>query len=187
MPVLGFEFTLPGTVADHSVYQEVMVRVLPEQEAALIIEPPLPEPEFQIELPGQQIVLRLKQVLEKMGKNGAEHIAIEAIKDPAPAGAAQAHGERATLRLVSEAEIVSVATTFPSFALVTEGKFTPSPDGPVKLLLSLKRLEQVLGAFELVKAEAHIACVLQDHAFVLYALLPANVGSLIAYTPVVTL
>merc|ERR1719183_1057506 len=112
------------------------------------------------------------------------------MKEPAttglPASAGTAAAGKARLRLVAEAELVSIATTFPSLALVMEGKQGPSPDGPVQLLLSLRRLEQVLAAFQLVNAEAHIACVLEGRALVLYALLPNNLGSLISYTPVVT-
>lgn len=189
-PILGFEFALAGTVADHRVEQEVPVRVIPEQEADLICEPPLPEPEYQIELEGP--LQRLKNVLDKMRCVGAQHVAVEASKEPVlaggvPASASTAAGGRARLRLVAEAELVSIATTFPSLALVMEGKQGPSPEGPVRLLLSLRRLEQVLAAFQLVNAEAHIACVLEGRALVLYALLPRNLGSLISYTPVVTL
>lgn len=187
-PILGFEFSLAGTVADHRVEQEVPVRVIPEEEAALIREPPLPEPEYQIELPPN--LQRLKNVLDKMRAVGAQHVAVEAMKEALVAGVLPASGGtagegRARLRMVAEAEMVSIATTFPSLVLVTEGKNNPSPDGPVQLLLSLRRLEQVLGAFQLVSAEAHIACVLEGRALVLYALLPQSLGSLISYTPVV--
>lgn len=180
-PILGFEFSLAGTVADHRVDQEVPVRVIPECEAEMICEPQLPEPEYQIELlPNLQ---RLKVVLEKMRAVGAQHVAVEATKDPAATGTGASPGT-ARLRLVAEAELVSIATTFPSLALVMEGKQDSSPDGPVQLLLSLRRLEQVLSAFQLVGADAHIACVLEGRALVLYALLPQSLGSLISYTPV---
>jgi len=186
-PILGFEFSLAGTVADHRVEQEVPVRVIPEVEAEMICEPPLPEPEYQIELPPN--LQRLKNVLDKMRAVGSHHVAVEAMKEPAaglPASAGTAVAGRARLRLVAEAELVSIATTFPSLALVMEGKQGPSPEGPVQLLLSLRRLEQVLAAFQLVSAEAHIACVLEGRALVLYALLPQGLGSLISYTPVVS-
>jgi len=188
-PILSFEFALAGTVADHRVEQEVPVRVIPEQEADLICEPPLPEPEYQIELTSLQ---RMKNVLDKMRAVGAQHVALEASKEPLLAGGVAASDStaaagKARLRMVAEAELVSIATTFPSLALVMEGKQGPSPEGPVCLLLSLRRLEQVLAAFQLVAAEAHIACVLEGRALVLYALLPNGLGSLISYTPVVTL
>merc|ERR1712224_688710 len=82
-PILSFEFALTGTIADHRVEQEVPVRVVPEQEAALICEPQLPEPEYQIELP--QNLQRLKTVLDKMRAVGANHVAVEATKEPQPA------------------------------------------------------------------------------------------------------
>lgn len=190
-PILGFEFFLTGTVADHRVDQEVPVRVIPEGEAQQICEPALPEPEYQIELPPS--LLRLRTVLEKMRAVGSLHVAVEATKVALPPGglsansgtAAPAAPERAQLRMVAEAELVSIATTIPGLALVMEGKQGPSPEGPVRLCLSLRRLENVLAAFEGVKAEAHIACVLEGRALVLYALLPNGLGSLISYTPVV--
>lgn len=180
-PILQFEFTMAGTVADHKVEQEVPVRVIPEAEADLICEPPLPEPEYQIELPPN--LQRLKNVLDKMRAVGAHHVAVEATKEPGPANGGSASAGSARLRMVAEAELVSIATTFPSLALVMEGKSGPSPEGPVQLVLSLRRLEQVLAAFQLVAAEAHIACVLEGRALVLYALLPQSLGSLISYTP----
>merc|ERR1711972_419732 len=72
---------------------------------------------------------RLKTVLEKMKAVGALHIVIEASKEPAsavsigqlPANAASSAG-KARLRMVAEAELVSIATTFPALALVMEGK-----------------------------------------------------------------
>merc|ERR1719384_2411004 len=102
-----------------------------------------------------------------------------------PAAVASTGSGRAWLKLAAEAELVTIASTFPSLSLVTEGKKMPSPEGPVKLLLSLRRLAEVLAAFQQVCAEAHIACVLQDRALVLYALLPHRLGSLISYTPAV--
>mmetsp|Transcript_113399 Transcript_113399/g.353530 ORF Transcript_113399/g.353530 Transcript_113399/m.353530 type:complete len:317 (+) Transcript_113399:35-985(+) len=189
-PILGFEFSLTGNVADHRVEQEVPVRVIPEQEADLICEPALPEPEYQIELPPS--LQRLKNVLEKMRAVGAQHVAVEAAQERptqagASAGAALTSVPRARLKLSAEADLVSIASTFPSLALVMEGKKTTSPEGPVRLMLSLRRLGEVLASFQQVCAEAHIACVLEDRALVLYALLPQSLGSLISYTPAVTL
>merc|ERR1712079_962853 len=83
---------------------------------------------------------------------------------------------RANLKLVAESELVTVATTFPSLSLVMEGKRTASPEGPVRLFLSLRCLAEVLAAFQQVCAEAHVACVLQDRALVLYAMLPHSLG-----------
>merc|ERR1719262_1653544 len=87
-PILGFEFCLTGNHADHRVEQEVPVRVIPEQEADLICEPALPEPEYQIELPPN--LARLKNVLDKMRTVGAQHVAVEAKKEAAPASAGTA-------------------------------------------------------------------------------------------------
>lgn len=186
-PILGFEFSLAGNVADHRVEQEVPVRVLPEEEANLITEPPLPEPDYQIELPGT--LLRLKNVLDKMRSVGTQHVLVEAGQEKTPsntpAGAASAGPGRAWLKFTAEAELVSIASTFPSLNLVMEGKKTLPPEGPVRLYLSLRRLAEVLAAIQQVCAEAHIACVLQDRALVLYALLPNSLGSLISYTPAV--
>lgn len=179
-PILGFEFSLAGNVADHRVEQEVPVRVIPEAEAESIAEPALPEPEYQIELPVN--LQRLKTVMEKMRAVGAQFVQVEAGKERAPSIAA---AERVWLKLAAEAELVSVASTFPSLSLVMEGKRAPCPEGPVRLLLSLRRLAEVLAAFQQLNAEAHIACVLQNRALVLYALLPGNLGSLISYTPAV--
>jgi len=190
-PILGFEFALPGNVADHRVEQEVPVRVIPETEAETIREPPLPEPEYQIELPSS--LARLKSVLEKMKAVGAQHILVEAAQEKAggamanPASTMSGNGGpcRAWLKLVAEAELVTIASTFSSLTLVMEGKTTTPPEGPVRLFLSLRRLAEVLAAFQLISAEAHIACVLQNRALVLYALLPQSLGSLISYTPAV--
>jgi len=188
-PILGFEFSLAGNVIDHRVEQEVPVRVLPEQEAQVIEEPALPEPEYQIELPPS--LSRMKNVLDKMRAVGAQHVLVEAARDRptasaiSPTNSASSGSGRAWLKLVAEAELVTIASTFPSLSLVMEGKKTPSPDGPVRLFLSLRRLAEVLAAFQQVCAEAHIACVLQDRALVLYALLPNGLGSLISYTPAV--
>nr|QDO16411.1 checkpoint protein HUS1 [Lingulodinium polyedra] len=188
-PILGFDFSLTGNVADHRVEQEVPVRVLPEPEADMVCEPALPEPEYQIELPPS--LQRLKNVLEKMRTVGCHHVAVEAAmeKQPAPgaAGAALSSAARAWLRFCAEAELVSIESTFQSLSLVTEGKKNASPEGPVRLILSLRRLGEVLAAFQTVSAEAHIACVLEDRALVLYALLPQSLGSLISYTPAVVL
>mmetsp|Transcript_23241 Transcript_23241/g.66045 ORF Transcript_23241/g.66045 Transcript_23241/m.66045 type:complete len:312 (-) Transcript_23241:61-996(-) len=184
-PILGFEFSLTGNVADHRVEQEVPVRVIPEQEADLICEPALPEPEYQIELPPS--LQRLKNVLEKMRAVGAQHVTVEAAQEGSTGGGALTSIARAWLRLSAEADLVSIASTFPSLALVMEGKKSTSPEGPVRLVLSLRRLGEVLAAFQQVCAEAHIACVLEDRALVLYALLPQSLGSLISYTPAVSL
>lgn len=189
-PILDIEFSLVGTVADHQVNQEVPVRVIPESEADAICEPALPEPEYQIELPPN--LTRLKNVLDKMRAVGAQHVAFEAAQDKAPApGSARVAATfgqpqlTARLRLAAEADLVTIASTFPSLTLVMEGKIRPSPERPVQLHLSLRRLEQVLTAFQLVSAAAHIACVLEGRGLVLYALLPQGLGSLISYTPAV--
>jgi len=183
-PVLGFEFLLAGNAIDHHVEQEVPVRVIPEQEAELICEPALPEPEYQIELPSS--LQRIKTVLEKMRSVGAQHVAVEAAKEKATAGSSVAvSSARAWLRLVAEAELVTIASTFSSLTLVMEGKKNASPEGPVRLFLSLRRLAEVLAAFQQINAEVHIACVLENRALVLYALLPSNLGSIISYTPAV--
>jgi len=190
-PVLTFEFPLTGTVHDHQETQEVPVRVIPQEEADLICEPPLPEPQYQIELGKTSMIQRLQNVLTKMKAVGVLHVVVEAQKEATPpsllaASAGTAAGERARLRMVAEAELVSIATTFPQLQLVMEGKQGPSPEGPVRLVLSIRRLEQVLAAFQLLSAEAHIACVLEGHALVLYALLPQGLGNLISYTPVIS-
>lgn len=187
-PILGFEFSLAGNVIDHRVEQEVPVRVLPETEAKTIEEPALPEPEYQIEM--RQSLGRMKNVLDKMRAVGAQHVLVEAARERLPSGtmptsSASNGAGRAWLKLVAEAELVTIATTFPSLSLVMEGKKTPSPEGPVRLFISLRRLAEVLAAFQQVNADAHIACVLEDRALVLYALLPHNLGSLISYTPAV--
>mmetsp|Transcript_49392 Transcript_49392/g.150300 ORF Transcript_49392/g.150300 Transcript_49392/m.150300 type:complete len:335 (-) Transcript_49392:57-1061(-) len=196
-PILGFEFNMAGNVADHRVGQEVPVRVIPESEADLIIEPALPEPEYQIELPGS--LQKLRNVMTQMRAVGAQHVLVEAAQEKAPplasgpmgATAPAASGTmnggpgRAWLKLAAEAELVVIASTFPSLGLVMEGKKTASPEGPVRLYLSLRRLGEVLAAFQQVGAEAHIACVLENRALVLYALLPKSLGSLISYTPAV--
>jgi len=183
-PILGFEFTLAGNAADHRVEQEVPVRVVPEAEAEAMREPVLPEPEYQIELPPN--LGRLKNVLDKMRQVGAHHVFLEAAQETASAVAsAGASSGRAWLRLAAEAELVTVVSKFPSLVLVMEGKKVPSPAGPVGLLLSLRRLAEVLAAFQQVGAEAHIACVLEGRALVLYAVLPGSMGSLISYTPAV--
>lgn len=193
-PILGFDFALAGNATDHRVEQEVPVRVIPEQEADLVKEPALPEPEYQIELPSS--LARLKNLLDKMRQVGAQHVYVEAAQERAtgtalgtaaggtgPGPGAVAGGGRAWLRLVAEAELVTISTTFPSLGLVSEGKREATPDQPVKLLLSLRRLGEVLAAFQMVSAEAHIACLLEGKALVLYALLPRQLGSLISYTP----
>eukprot|EP00933_Yihiella_yeosuensis_P037330 TRINITY_DN31228_c0_g1_i1.p1 TRINITY_DN31228_c0_g1~~TRINITY_DN31228_c0_g1_i1.p1 ORF type:complete len:314 (-),score=53.34 TRINITY_DN31228_c0_g1_i1:10-951(-) len=185
-PVLGFEFSLAGNATDHKVDQEVPVRVIPEAEAEAICEPALPEPEYQIEL--LQSVGRLHKVIDRMKQVGASIVTVEAAKEPAVAAAiAGTQPHRALLRLSAESELVEIATTFPGLSLVMEGKNTESPEGPVTLQLSLKRLGEVLAAVERLGADAHIACVLEGRALVLYALLPAGLGSLISYTPVMTL
>lgn len=187
-PILSFEFLLAGNTTDHRVDQEVPVRVIPEAEADLIMEPALPEPEYQIELP--ENLHRYRNVLDKMRAVGAHHVVAEAAQEPAVpsshAGGVAASARRAWLRLSAEAELVTIAATFPSLGLVMEGKRGPSPEGPVRLFLSLRRLCEVLGAFEKVSARTHIACVLENRALVLYALLPNDMGSLISYTPAVT-
>jgi len=186
-PILGFEFSLAGNVADHKVEQEVPVRVVPEIEANTIMEPALPEPEYQIELPPS--LHRIKNVMEKMRSVGAQHVLVEAARDTNSSGmhsgATGTGAGRAWLKFTAEAELVSISTTFPALPTVMEGKKTPSPDSPVRLFLSLRRMVEVLSAIQLVSAEAHIACVLQDRALVLYALLPHRLGSLISYTPAV--
>lgn len=179
-PILGFGFSLTGNVADHKVEQEVPVRVIAEPEAETIREPDLPEPEYQIELPSS--LQRLRNVLDKMRAVTAQHVMVETIQETGNSSSA-----RASLRMVAEAELVTIASTFPSLALVMEGKKNESPGRPVRLFLSLRRLAEVLASFQQVAAEAHIVCVLEDRALVLYALLPQNMGSLISYVPVVTL
>merc|ERR1719343_1018587 len=119
-PILGFELSLAGNVADHRVEQEVPVRVLPEAEANLICEPALPEPEYQIELP--PTLQRLKNVLDKMRSVGAQHVLVEAARESAPSGpagtaatgTASAGQLKAWLKFTAEAELVSIASTFPS-------------------------------------------------------------------------
>lgn len=78
-PVLHFDFSLAGNATDHKVGQEVPVRVIPEAEAEGIREPEMPEPEFQIELPGS--VAKLRNVLDRMKQVGATLVAVEASKE----------------------------------------------------------------------------------------------------------
>jgi len=182
-PILGFGFSLTGNVADHHVEQEVPVRVIAEQEAETIREPDLPEPEYQVELPPS--LQRLRNVLDKMRAVTAQHVMLEATQERLASG--NSSSAKVSLRMVAEAELVTIASTFPSLALVMEGKKNESPDRTVRLFLSLRRLAEVLAAFQQVAAEAHIVCVLEDRALVLYALLPQSMGSLISYVPVVTL
>eukprot|EP00927_Polykrikos_kofoidii_P074866 TRINITY_DN70919_c0_g1_i1.p1 TRINITY_DN70919_c0_g1~~TRINITY_DN70919_c0_g1_i1.p1 ORF type:complete len:326 (-),score=42.55 TRINITY_DN70919_c0_g1_i1:61-1038(-) len=195
-PILGFEFSLAGNVADHHVEQEVPVRVIPQQEADLITEPTLPEPEYQIELPPS--LVRIKSVLDRMRQVGAKQVTIEAAQERGATvaqsksgiGTSSSQGAagagRGQLRLEAEADLVSIASTFPFLALVMEGKKERTPEAPVKLILSLRRLGEVLAAIMLLDGEAHIACVLENRALVLYAVLPQSVGFLISYTPAVT-
>jgi len=190
-PILGFEFALPGNVADHRVEQDVPVRVIPEEEAATIREPALPEPEYQIELP--QSLGKIKNVLERMKAVGAQHILMEVGQERtatpgsvAGTAGASAPSGRAWMKFVAEAELVTISSTFPSLRLVMEGKDSRPPDGPVRLFLSLRRLTEVFSAIQGITAESHIACILQNRALVVYALLPKNLGSLISYTPAVT-
>merc|ERR1712217_393374 len=158
----------------------VPVRVIPEPEAEVICEPALPEPEYQIELP--RSLHRLRGVLDKMRAVGASHVSVEA----APEAATDANSVgKAVLRLGAEAELVRISATFPSLDLLMDGKKNPTPEKSVRLLLSLRRLCEVLAAFQQVSAQAHIACVLENRALVLYALLPNQLGSLISYTPAV--
>lgn len=185
-PVLAFEFAMQGNVADHSVQQEVAVRVVQDAEAVLIVEPQLPEPQYQLELPsGARGMQQICGVLDKMRKVGALHVKVEAALERPNSFGAPVAATRAWLKLSAQAELCSVASTFSSLPLITEGKSAEPPEGPVSLLLSLRRLLEVLGAVQLISAEAHIACVLEGKALVLYALMPGNVGSLISYTPIV--
>lgn len=186
-PILSFEFTMPGNTLDHQVAQEVPVRVIPEAEAETISEPQLAEPQYQMEMTSS--LRHLRNVLDKMRAVGAQHVAAVAEMEKKPAdlsvSATPPGMQRARLQLVADAELVCIRSTFPALQLVMEGKMEPSPEGPVKLNLSLRRLGEVLAAFQTVSAEAHIACVLEDKALVLYALLPQSLGSMISYTPVV--
>jgi len=195
-PIISFEFALVGNAADHKVGQEVPVRVIPEVEAEAIREPELPEPEYQIELPGG--LQRLRNVLDKMRAVGAQHVEVEACQEtlqqqptqPQQQQAQTPHqaagSGRASLRVAAESELVTIATTFPSLALVKEGKQAPCPDRPVRLHLSLRRLGEVLAGLSQVNAMMHIAVLLENRALVLYALLPNSQGSVISYTPAVT-
>jgi hypothetical protein len=186
-PILGFEFSLAGNVADHLVSQEVPVRVIPEAEAQDIAEPALPEPDYQIEWPNN--LQRLKGVLDKMRQVGAQIVSVEASQErpvaaegTTVADAPTSTGARASLKFSAETDLVSIATTFPSLVLVMEGK-TTVPERPVRLLLSLRRLGEVLAAMQHVGAVSNIACVLEDKALVMYGLLPKQLGSLISYSP----
>jgi len=182
-PVVNFDFSLAGNAADHRVEQEVPVRVIPEAEAEVLREPALPEPEYQIDLPGS--VSRLRNVLERMRQVGALEVLVEAGKEAQRGQEGQCgQRERAWLRFRAESELVEIATTFPGLSLVMDGKSQTSPDGPVGLQLSLKRLTEVMAAVQGLNAEAHIACIIKHKALVLYAMLPSNLGSLISYTPV---
>lgn len=181
-PVLGFEFLLTGNVADHQVEQEVPVRVIPDNEAESIREPSLPEPDYQIELP--KSLHRMKNVLDKMKAVGAQVVSIEAAKDASCTGSVQPSG-RVWLCLAAEAELVTITSRFPSLPLVMEGKQTPPPEGPLCLNLSLRRFSEVMASFQMLSAEAHIACMIENRALALYALLPNELGTFISYTPVV--
>lgn len=192
-PILGFEFALPGNVADHRVEQDVPVRVIPEEEAKTIKEPFLPEPEFQIELPSN--LFKIKNVLDRMRAVGAAHLLVEALLErpagaaaPAPASGASPGSQpvaRASLKFVAEVELATISTTFPSLHLVMTGKKIAPPEGPVRLFLSLRRLAEVLAAIQGVNAMCHVACLLENRTLVLYAMLPKNLGSVISYTPAV--
>ena len=191
-PVLNFDFALAGNAADHRVELEVPVRVIPEAEAEVICEPALPEPEYQIDLPGS--VSRLRNVLERMRQVGAQTVAVEAAKagpraalpSDSVGGGGNAQREWCWLRLKAESDLVEVATTFPGLSLIMDGKSKQSPDGPIGLLLSLKRLAEVMAAVQGLGADAHIVCIIEQQALVLYALLPSGLGSVICYTPVMT-
>ncbi|CAK9003413.1 Checkpoint protein hus1 [Durusdinium trenchii] len=128
---------------------ELPVRVVPEPEAEAFREPALPEPEFQIELPGS--LGKIRTVLERMKQVAAQSVTVEAAKEQSDLG------ERAWLRLAAQSEVVQIATTFPSLTLVMEGKNDPAPQGPVALQLSLKRLAEVMNAVHSLQADTHIA------------------------------
>ena len=185
-PVLNFDFALAGNAADHRVELEVPVRVIPETEAEVIREPALPEPVYQIDLPGS--VSRLRNVLDRMRQVGAQTVAVEAAKEGLRAtdgiGAGGQARASSWLRLKAESDLVEIATTFPGLSLIMDGKSNPSPDGPIGLQLSLKRLAEVMAAVQGLGADAHIVCIIEQQALVLYALLPSGLGSVICYTPV---
>jgi len=159
----------------------VPVRVIPGNEAESIQEPSLPEPDYQIELP--RSLHRMKNVLDKMKAVGAQVVSIEAAKDVSCTGRVQPSG-KVWLCLAAEAELVTITSRFTSLPLVMDGKQIPPPEGPLCLNLSLRRFSEVLAAFQLVPAEVHIACMLENRALALYALLPNQLGTLISYTPV---
>ena len=186
-PVLNFDFALAGNAADHRVELEVPVRVIPESEAEVIREPALPEPEYQIDLPGSVSVSRLRNVLERMRQVGAQTVAVEAAKEAQPRAASPGEARQSSwLRLKADSDLVEIATTFPGLSLIMDGKGVPSPDGPIDLQLSLKRLAEVMAAVQGLGADAHIVCIIAQQALVLYALLPSGLGSVICYTPVLS-
>jgi len=225
--VLNFEFTMAGNSIDHRVEQEVPIRVIPHEEAEGILEPQMPEPEYQLELP--RSLTRFKGVLDKMRHVNVQHLTVEAGLEEMMPGLTGAEQPRATgtqepdrglgssgpgvgataamppscggegmsaprresgsgkawLRLEAKTEVVNISSIFPSLGVVSEGKDKPPPDHPVKLPLQLKRLGEVIAAFQLVSAQGHIACLLEDKALVLFTRLPQGFGSLISYSPVI--
>mmetsp|Transcript_43782 Transcript_43782/g.93725 ORF Transcript_43782/g.93725 Transcript_43782/m.93725 type:complete len:335 (+) Transcript_43782:184-1188(+) len=189
-PVIRFDFFLRNKRMDTyaSASQDVCVRVIPEDDARNMKEPELPEPQYQIDLSGS--FLKIKNVTDKMRAVGAHYLVVEAGKEhPGQATmpvASSARTERVWVRLVSEADFVTIASTFPALPLIMVGKEKPSPDGPIRMTLTTKRFGEVLAAVQLLGFASPVACHVEGpghRALVIYAKLPGDLGNMISFIP----
>nr|QDO16530.1 checkpoint protein HUS1 [Crypthecodinium cohnii] len=190
-PVIRFEFFLRNKrMMDvcASATQDVCVRVIPEDDARNMKEPELPEPQYQIDLSSS--FLKIKNVTDKMRAVGAHYLVIEAGKEKAGQGlnpttstTSTAPTEKVWVRLVSEADYVTIASTFPSLPLIMVGKETPSPDGPIRMTLTTKRFGEVLTAVQLLGFSSPVACLVEGRVLVIYAKLAGDLGAMISFMP----
>mmetsp|Transcript_49260 Transcript_49260/g.130020 ORF Transcript_49260/g.130020 Transcript_49260/m.130020 type:complete len:291 (-) Transcript_49260:237-1109(-) len=172
--MLAFEYTMPGVAAGSAIQQFLPVEaILTDEQAAVIRELSVPEPEFQLYFPGVHV---LKSMVDRMKSLGAHHVRVKVQKGP--------EGDKATMEVACESGQAQVATKFPNLAITMEQKALPCPDF-AEVVMPISRLQSLIGVCS-VGVQRTVLCVAQGRALLVYMGLSHGVGTFMCVAPVST-
>lgn len=149
------------------ITQEVPVMLQSLKSLAEYAEPHMPEPEVQLSMPN---LTSLKSVIERM-KSVSDQVTIEA-------------SSTGRLQFCVETEMVTIRTHYKDLCLKT-GQDDGAEEEEVReahATLSIKKLHKALCIRHLPAAYI-VACLVEDHAVVLYTKLQADCGCVTFYIP----
>jgi len=157
---------------DVDVVHDIPVNVMRASEYEYYRPPDVPQPQVQLELPNSK---GFKNVVDRL-KNISRNVFL--------------HGDMAgSLTLRSQTESVCIKTFFTSLTPRFESLEEEECSGNKCVLkVDSKKLAMVLHAYNFLRFNAIIMCMIKDHSLILHVLLePAASGTLTFYLPIVPL